>query len=146
MTQPNPETMRQKFNIPEDIRVNTYFVGDDGNDVINAFSSEESPQNLKQHIQCVSRVKLHLPSSHILETSALLDTGSILNFVSKELITKIGSPRPAGTWSGSIKNCEWNKNNFHSFFRVGFERCPQFSSHYQMPSNRFHWPKQLIIL
>merc|ERR1711888_286796 len=61
------------------------------------------PQNPKTHIKCVSKVKLHLPSNYTLETSALLDTGSILNFVSKTLIEKIGSPRPVGTWCGSIK-------------------------------------------
>ena len=43
MSQPNPELIRQRFNIPDDIRVNTYYVGDDGDDIINAFSSEESP-------------------------------------------------------------------------------------------------------
>ena len=64
----------------------------DEDDVVNAFSSEESPQNLKQHIQCVSKVKVRLPSRCILETSALLDTGSILNFVSKTLIDRMGSP------------------------------------------------------
>ena len=86
MSPQDPENLRKKFNIPEDVRVNTYFVGIGEDDIINAFSSQSSPQQLKQHIQCVSKVKVQLPSRCILETSALLDTGSILNFVSKTLI------------------------------------------------------------
>ena len=103
MSQPDEAVLRSQFNIPENIRVNTYYVGDADNDIINAFSSQKSPQRPKTHIQCVSRVKLHLPSNHTLETSALLDTGSVLNFVSKSLIEKIGNPTPEGTWCGSIK-------------------------------------------
>ena len=83
--------------------LNSYYVGNSGDDILNAFSSDHSPQNLKTHIQCVSKIKLHLPSKHTMETSALLDTGSVLNFVSRALIEKLGSPQPEGTWSRSIK-------------------------------------------
>ena len=96
MSQPNEAMLRSKFNIPPNVHVNTYYVGDNVDDIINAFSSQRSPQSPKNHIQCVSRVKLHLPSNHTLETSALLDTGSVLNFVSKALIEKLGNPNPEG--------------------------------------------------
>ena len=72
MSPQNPELIRSKFNIPDDVRVNTYFVGNDEEDDVNAFSSNESPQSLKQHIQCVSKVKVRLPSRCIFETSTLL--------------------------------------------------------------------------
>ena len=121
MSPQNPELIRKKFNIRDDVRVNTYFVGNDDDDIINVFSSEESPQNLKQHIQCVSKVKLRLPSTCILETSALLDTGSILNFVSKTLIEKMGSPRPAGTWCGSIKTVSGIKMISTPFFELALK-------------------------
>ena len=103
MSQPDEAALRSQFNIPENVRVNTYYVGDADTDIINAFSSQKTPQRLKTHIQCVSRVKLHLASNHTIETSALLDTGSVLNFVSKSLIDRMGNPAPDGTWCGSIK-------------------------------------------
>ena len=121
MSPQNTELIRKKFNIPDDVRVNTYFVGNDHDDVVNAFSSEESPQNLKQHIQCVSKIKVRLPSTCILETSALLDTGSILNFVSKTLIEKMGSPKPAGTWCGSIKTVSGIKTISTPFFELALK-------------------------
>ena len=77
MSQPNEAMLRSKFNIPPNVHVNTYYVGDNGDDIINAFSSQRLPQSPKTHIQCVSRVKLHLPSNHTLETSALLDLSLI---------------------------------------------------------------------
>ena len=68
---------------------NSFYVGE-----INAFSSGNSPQPQKTDIQCVSEITLHLPTNQTLHTSALLDTGSVLNFVSKALIEKLGSPEP----------------------------------------------------
>ena len=82
---------------------NSFYVGEIRDDILNAFSSDHSPQSQKTHIQCVSKIQLHLPSKHTMQTSALLDTGSVLNFVSRALIEKLGSPQPGGTWSGSIK-------------------------------------------
>ena len=79
---------------------NSFYVGEIRDDILNAFSSEHSPQSQKTHIQCVTKIQLHLPSKHTMQTSALLDTESVLNFVSRALIEKLGSPRPAGTWSG----------------------------------------------
>merc|ERR1712215_287734 len=38
-----------------------------------------------------------------MHTSCLLDTGSVLNFVSRTLMDKMGRPQPEGTWAGSIK-------------------------------------------
>ena len=37
MSQPNPDILRQRFNIPANMTVNTYYVGDDGDDIINCF-------------------------------------------------------------------------------------------------------------
>merc|ERR1712236_142133 len=118
MSQPNESMLRSQFNIPPNVHVNTYYVGDNGDDIINAFSSQKSPQRPKTHIQCVSRVKLHLPSNHTLETSALLDTGSVLNFVSKALIEKLGNPTPEGTWCGSIKTVSGIKTISTPFYQL----------------------------
>ena len=82
---------------------NSFYVGEIRDDIFNAFSSGNSPQPQKTDIQCVSKVTLHLPSKQTMQTSALLDTGSVLNFVSRALIEKLGSPQPGGSWSGSIK-------------------------------------------
>merc|ERR1711888_285685 len=79
------------------------------------------PQNPKTHIQCVSKVKLHLASNHTLETSALLDTGSVLNFVSKSLIEKIGNPTPEGTWCGSIKTVSGIKTISTPFYQLALK-------------------------
>merc|ERR1712208_229040 len=103
MSPQNTESIRTKHNIPDDVQCVTYFIGDGKENAMNAFGSTESPQPLKNHIQCVSKVKVRLASTFILETSALLDTGSILNFVSKGLIERMGSPKPAGTWQGTSK-------------------------------------------
>ena len=105
MSPQNTEDIRSKHNIPEDAKIVSYFVGDgeEGNNAINAFGSTESPQPFKNHIQCVSKVKVRLHNTFTLETSALLDTGSILNFCSKTLIERMGSPKEAGTWQGTIK-------------------------------------------
>ena len=69
----------------------------------------------------MSKIKLHLPSKHTLETSALLDTGSVLNFVSKSLIEKIGSPRPVGTWCGSIKTVSGIRTISTPFFELALK-------------------------
>ena len=106
MSQPDEEALRSQFNIPKEVKINTYYVGDVDSDIINAFSSQKTPQKLKTHIQCVSQVKLHLASNHTIETSALLDTGSVLNFVSKSLIDRMGNPASDGTWCGSIKQSQ----------------------------------------
>ena len=98
--------------------LNTYYVGEIGDDIINAFSSENSQQSQKTHIQCVSKIQLHLPSRHTMQTSALLDTGSVLNFVSKALIEKLGSPRPAGSWSGSIKTISGVRTISTPFYEI----------------------------
>ena len=74
---------------------NSFYVGDDGPN--NTFSSGNSPQPQKTDIQCVSEITLHLPTNQTLHTSALLDTGSVLNFVSRALIKKLGSPEPEGS-------------------------------------------------
>ena len=96
-------------------------MGDTGEDIINAFTSDEVPQSLKTHLQCVSHVKLHLPSKHTLETSALLDTGSVLNFVSRALIEKLGNPRPVGTWAGSIKTVSGVRSLSTPFYELALK-------------------------
>ena len=147
MSQPNEDMLRSKFNIPPNVTVNTYYVGDNGDDIINAFSSQRSPQSPKTHIQCVSKVKLHLPSNHTLETSALLDTGSVLNFVSKALIEKLGSPQPEGTWCGSIKTVSGIKTISTPFYQlalmdinngINFIRALQIDSIGQSSSLDYH--------
>ena len=80
---------------------NNFYIGDDGPS--NTFSSCNSPQPQRVDIQCVSEITLHLPTNKAFHTLALLDTGSTLNFVSKELIQKLGSPEKEGNWSGKIK-------------------------------------------
>ena len=70
---------------------NSFYVGEIRDDILNAFSSDHSPQSQKTHIQCVSKITLHLPSKQTMQTSALLDTGSVLNFISRALIEKLGS-------------------------------------------------------
>ena len=134
MSPQNPELIRQKFNIPDDVRVNSYFVGNGEDDVVNAFSSQESPQNLKQHILCVSKVKVRLPSRCILETSALLETGSILNFGSKTLIEKMGSPKQDGIWCGSIKTVSGIKTISTPFFELALKDVHN-NLHHQMLTN-----------
>ena len=74
---------------------NNFYIGDDGPN--NTFSSGNSPQPQRMDIQCVTEITLHLPTNQTLQTSALLDTGSVLNFVSKALIEKLGSPEKEGT-------------------------------------------------
>ena len=103
MFQPDEEALRSQFNIPKEVKINTYYIGEFDSDIVNAFSSQKAPQKLKTHIQCVSRVELRLASNQTIQTSALLDTGSVLNFVSRSLIDRMGRPTPDGTWCGSIK-------------------------------------------
>ena len=121
MSPQNTELIRTKYNIPDDVQCVTYFVGDGEENAVNAFSSNESPQSLKNHIQCVSKVKVRLASTFILETSALLDTGSILNFVSKGLIERMGSPKLAGTWEGTIKTVSGLKSISTPFFELALK-------------------------
>ena len=75
------------------------------NNAVNSFQSDLNPhdQVVKTHIQCVSRVCIRTPQRMEMNTSALLDTGSILNFVSHSLIERLGNPKPLGTWTGSLK-------------------------------------------
>ena len=75
---------------------NSFYVGEIKDDIFNTFSSGNSPQPQKTDIQCVSKITLHLPSQQTMQTSALLDTGSVLNFVSRALIEKLGSPNQKG--------------------------------------------------
>ena len=104
MSQPDEESLRAQFNIPKEGKINTYYVGESpDSDIVNAFSSQKTPQRLKAHIQCVSQVELRLACNQTIQTSALLDTGSVLNFVSRALIDRMGRPAPDGTWCGSIK-------------------------------------------
>ena len=106
MSQPDEESLRAqfKFNIPKEGKINTYYVGESpDSDIVNAFSSQKTPQRLKAHNQCVSQVELRLACNQTIQTSALLDTGSVLNFVSRALIDRMGRPAPDGTWCGSIK-------------------------------------------
>ena len=107
MSQPDEDALRSQFNIPKNVKINTYYVGDVDSDIINAFSSQKTPQKLKTHIQCVSKVKLHLASNHTIESSALLDTGSVLNFVSKSLIDSIPQfmPKRCQRWGTFYTRC-----------------------------------------
>ena len=104
MAEQDPEVLRAQFNIPRDAPINTHYIGEtEDSDIVNAFSSQKTPQRLKAVIQCVSQVELRLASDQTIHTACLLDTGSVLNFVSRTLIDKMGRPRPEGTWAGSIK-------------------------------------------
>ena len=53
-----------------------------------------------------------------MQTSCLLDTGSVLNFISKALVEKLGFPRPSGTWSGSIKTISGVRTIVTPFYEV----------------------------
>ena len=104
MAEQDPEVLRAQFNIPRDAPINTHYIGESSeSDIVNAFSSNKSPQRLKAVIQCVSEVELKLPCDETMHTSCLLDTGSVLNFVSRTLMDKMGRPKAEGTWAGSIK-------------------------------------------
>ena len=64
MSQPDPESLRTQFNIPKEGKINTYYVGESpDSDIVNAFSSQKTPQRLKAHIQCVSQVELRLAAT-----------------------------------------------------------------------------------
>ena len=65
---------------------NSFYIGDDGPN--NTFSSSNSPQPQRMDIQCVTEITLHLPTNQTLHTLALLDTGSVLNFVRGNLQKK----------------------------------------------------------
>ena len=104
MAEQDPEVLRAQFNIPRDAPINTHYIGETfESDIVNAFSSQKSPQRLKAVIQCVSQVELRLACDQTIHTACLLDTGSVLNFVSRTLIDKMGRPKAEGTWAGSIK-------------------------------------------
>ena len=53
-----------------------------------------------------------------MHTSCLLDTGSVLNFVSRTLMDKMGRPQPEGTWAGSIKTVSGIKTISTSFHNI----------------------------
>ena len=53
-----------------------------------------------------------------MNTSALLDTGSILNFVSHSLIERLGNPKPLTTWTGSLKTVNGLKPLSTPFYEV----------------------------
>ena len=99
--QPSQANLDTRITEDDKGQFNKFFIGDGGPN--NTFSSCNSPQPQRMDIQCVSEITLHLPTNQTLHTSALLDTGSVLNFVSRALIEKLGSPQPEGSWSGSIK-------------------------------------------
>ena len=87
MTISSENDIRARNNIPEDARIVSYYVGDAtgaNNNAVNSFQSDLNPhdQVVKTHIQCVSRVCIRTPQRMEMNASALLDTGSILNFVS----------------------------------------------------------------
>ena len=100
MTIQNPDDVRARNNIPEDVRLVSHFVGREEDDAVNSFGSNQSAHPIKTHIQCVSRVQIKCASNMELNTAALLDTGSILNFVSHSLIELLGNPKPLGTLEG----------------------------------------------
>ena len=104
MAEQDPEVLRAQFNIPRDAPINTHYIGETlESDIVNAFSSQKTPKRLKAVIQCVSQVELRLACDQTIHTACLLDTGSVLNFVSRTLIDKMGRPKAEGTWAGSIK-------------------------------------------
>ena len=72
-------------------------------------------------IQCVTEITLHLPTNQTLQTLALLDTGSVLNFVSKALIEKLGSPEPEGSWSGKIKTISGVRDVTTPFYTIAIK-------------------------
>ena len=53
-----------------------------------------------------------------LNTAALLDTGSILIFVSHNLIERLGNPQPLGTWEGSLKTVSGLKPISTPFYEI----------------------------
>merc|ERR1712215_110891 len=79
MSEQDPKILRAQFNIPKEGKINTHYVGESPDcDIVNAFSSQKTPQRLKAHIQCVSQVELCLACNQTIQTSVLLDTGSVL--------------------------------------------------------------------
>ena len=95
---------------------NNFYIGDDGPN--NTFSSGNSPQPQRMDIQCVTEITLHLPTNKAFHTLALLDTGSVLNFVSKALIEKLGSPEKEGSWSGKIKTISGVRDVTTPFYNI----------------------------
>ena len=91
MMEQDPEVLRAQYNLPRDAPISTHYIGESSqSDIANAFSSSKSPQPLKAVIQCVSEVELKLKNNETMYTSCLLDTGSVLNFVSRALMDKMG--------------------------------------------------------
>ena len=76
MTIQNPDDVRARNNIPEDVRLVSDFVGGE-DEAVNSFRSNQSPHPIKTHIQCVSWVQIKCDSNMELNTAAILDTGSI---------------------------------------------------------------------
>ena len=123
MTISNLDDIRSRNNIPEDAGIVSYYVGDatGANDnAVNSFQSDLNPddQVVKIHIRCVSRVCIRTPQRMEMNTNALLDTGSILNFVSHSLIERLGNPKPLGTWTGSLKTVNGMKPLSTPFYEV----------------------------
>ena len=113
MTIQNPDDVRARNNIPEDARLVSYFVGGE-DDAVNSFGSNLSAQPIKTHIQCVSRVQIRCASNMELNTAALLDTGSILNYVSHSLIEIARKSQTFGNLGGKLENSKWFEANINS--------------------------------
>ena len=44
----DPEVLRAQFNLPRDAPINTHYIGEtEDSDIVNAFSSQKTPQRLK---------------------------------------------------------------------------------------------------
>ena len=118
MMEQDPELLRAEYNLPRDAPISTHYIGETSqSDIANAFSSNKTPQPLKAVIQCVSEVQLKLKNKETMYTTCLLDTGSVLNFVSRALMDKIGRS-PEGTWAGSIKTVSGIQTISTSFFNI----------------------------
>ena len=115
----DPDLLRAQFNIPRNAPINQHYVGEtEESDIVNAFSSQRCPKTLKSVIQCVSQVELRLPCKQSIHSSCLLDTGSVLNFVSKALIDLMGRPKEEGQWAGSIKTVSGIKSISTPFHNI----------------------------
>ena len=136
MTIQNPDDVRARNNIPEDVRLVSHFVGGE-DDAVNSFGSNQSAHPIKTHIQCVRGVQIKCGGNMELNTAALLDTGSILNFVSHSLIERLGNPQPLGTWEGSLKTVSGLKPISTRFYEIILR---DVYNTYQSTKNSQHWP------
>ena len=96
MTIQSPDEVRARNNIPDDARLVSYFVGDGGDDAVNSFGSTNSPQPMKTHIQCVSRVRIRCANNIEFNTLAAAPTWATWGpWGLRKISTLVGSLRGA---------------------------------------------------